>query len=258
MKLLFGRAFGRSRLEGRAARFLQNRSVLVWTCLAFLAGNCAAADDLLSRSRAAYAALTTYSDTGTVDAEFGNAPSPSRERHTFRTLFRAPRLLLFDFTKAANADRFVVWSDEETFHTWWKATGSVSSYPKGQGLSAFVNGSVPTQGTVDAITPWLFPKAGLTGTLTELVDMSEAGIESVDGRPCHKLVGKAQSVYGATGHVTNVRRVTLWIDTQSLLVRRIAEDAGEGKIVNRKTYTFEPKANPTLEPKQFAFAPPGR
>lgn len=235
-------------------------SKAVWALallLSALSGqSAAAADDVLARSRAAYAALTTYADTGTVDVEFGNAPGGSRERHTFRTFYRAPRQLLFDFVKANNADRFVVWSDDAAFRTWWKATGSTSTYPKGQGLSAFTNGSVPTVGALIAITPWLFPQSGLGGTLTEFADVRDAGTETVAGRPCHKLVGVARSVYGATGHVTNVRRTTVWIDAESLLVRKIVEDASEGKIINRKTYSFEPQANPKLDDGRFEFTPP--
>lgn len=235
-------------------------SMALWALalsFATLSGNSsAAADDLLVRSRAAYAALATYADAGSVDVEFGNAPGGSHERHTFRTFYRAPRSLFFDFTKANNADRFVVWSDDDAFRTWWKATGATSTYPKGQGLSAFTNGSVPTVGALIGITPWLFPKSGLTGTLTELADIRDAGTETIAGRPCRKLVGVARSVYGATGHVTNVRRTTVWIDTETLLVRRIVEDASEGKIINRKTYSFEPRANPKLDDSQFKFTPP--
>jgi outer membrane lipoprotein-sorting protein len=245
--------------SARAAHVVRTSFFVVPLCMAAVP-TCAraAAGDVLSRTRAAYAALTTYADTGTVDAEFGTAPSMGRERHSFRTLYRAPRGLLFDFTKANNADRFVLWSDDEAFRTWWKATNATSNYPKGQGLSAFVSGSVPTAGALIAITPWLFQKSGLTGTLTELADIADAGTETIGGRPCHKLVGSAQSIYGATGHVTNSRRVTLWIDTETLLVRRIFEDASEGKVVSRKTYTFEPTANPRLDDAQFKFAPPTR
>ncbi|MCC6869044.1 MAG: hypothetical protein IT522_09490 [Burkholderiales bacterium] len=222
------------------------------------AGGHAAADDILARSRATYAALASYADSGTIDAEFGTAAGLGREHHDFRTVFRGPRQLLFDFTKANHADRFVVWSDAEAFHTWWKATGSIANYPKGQGLSAFVTGSVPTLGALTMVTPWLFPKAGLVGILTELSDVTEAGSDTIAGHPCRKIVGTAQSVYGATGHVTNVRRVAVWIDVATLLVRRIAEDASEGQIVSRRTYTFDPQANPTIDEAQLRFVVPAR
>ncbi|MGE5089043.1 MAG: LolA family protein [Candidatus Levyibacteriota bacterium] len=234
------------------------RTAALLLAIAWSAGASAGAADVLARSRAVYAGLHAYSDTGTVVVEFGNAPTPSREQHAFRTWYRAPRLFRFDFTKANQADRYEVWSDEQVFRTWWKATGGTSTYPKGQGASAFTTGSVTTYGALTAIAPWLFSQAGLTGTLTELGDAADGGTEVVAGHPCHKIVGVARSVYGATGRTTNVRNTTVWIDAKTLLVRRILEDASEGRIVSRKTISFEPVADPPLEDVAFRFVPPAR
>src|SRR5579859_7314648 len=82
-----------------------------------------AADGVLEQSRSRYASLKSYADTGTVDYEFGPAASPLHERHTFTTRFRAPRHFYFDFVKQGNTDRFVVWSDDEAFHSWWQQPG---------------------------------------------------------------------------------------------------------------------------------------
>jgi outer membrane lipoprotein-sorting protein len=218
----------------------------------------AQADEILARTRAAYAALSSYEDTGTVDLEFGPAGNVGRERHTFTTSYRAPRHFYFDFTKYQKFDRYVVWSDEQSFHSWWQTTGVETAYPKGQGSTAIVIAASPTQNSIAQITPLLFPKAGLTGTLTEFGDVTIAGQESVDGRTCHKLTGIARSVYG-TKHVVNVRKTTVWIDAESFLVRRIVEDPPEGAPVGagmRVTTTFHPKANPPLEDRRFVFTVP--
>jgi hypothetical protein len=52
--------------------------------------------------------------------------------------------------------------------------------------------------------------------------------------------------------------MTVWIDAQTLLVRRVFEDTAEGtgSDANRFTTTFEPQANPTLDDARFAFTPP--
>jgi outer membrane lipoprotein-sorting protein len=205
-----------------------------------------------------YAALKTYSDTGAVDHEFGTTSPLSHEHHTFKTYYRAPRSFFFDFTKVGNIDRHVVWSDEQAFYTWWRATGATQSYPKGQGSSAFVTGAAHSVGSILVISPWLFSQAGLTGALTEFGDATLAGTETINGRPCHKLTGTGKSVYGATGHVSNVRAMTVWIDVDTLLVRRVLEDPtppGE-KVVSRTTTSFEPQANPTLDDAVFKFTPP--
>ena len=218
-----------------------------------------AKDDVFARTRAAYASLRSYADTGTVDEEIGSSAAPLRERHTFRTYYRAPRHFYFDFTKQENSDRFVVWSDDEAFHSWWQATGIAEVYPKGQGTAVFAIGGTPTLNALTQIAPLLFAQAGLTGTLTEFRDASAAGTEAVSGRPCYKLVGVARSVYGATGHVVNVRPTTVWVDVETALVRRVLEDAAEGTAagtLNRFTTTFEPQANPTLDDTRFRFTTP--
>lgn len=214
--------------------------------------------DALQSSRAVYAALHSYADTGTIDLEFGPAASPLHEHHTFTTLYRAPRRFYFDFKKEKGVDRFVVWSDEEAFHMWWQQPGLNETYGKGQGIAAFTNGTVPTSQTIMMVPPLLFPQAGLTGTLNEFGDVTATGTDVIEGHKCLKLTGTAKSVYQATQHVSNVRKTIIWIDADSLLVRKVFEEVqgGPATDVNRRTVTFEPQANPTLDDSRFTFAPP--
>ena len=216
-----------------------------------------AADGPLQRSRATYASLKSYADTGTVDFEFGPAASPIHERHRFTTYFRAPRHFYFDFVKQQNVDRFVVWADDEAFHSWWQQPGLTETYPKGQGSTAFVTGSVPTLHAITLVPALLFSQARLAGTLTEIVDPTSAGTEPINGRPCFKITGTAKSVYQASGHETNIRKTIVWIDTESLLVRRVFEEMQGGAAVNvsRTTTTIDPQANPTLDDSRFKFTP---
>lgn len=216
------------------------------------------ADAILQQTHAAYASLKTYADTGSVDLEFGPGGGIVREHHAFRTAYRAPRQFRFDFTKAGNADRYVVWGDGETFHSYWKSTGTVSDYPKGRGANAFIFGSAPTSAAILQLAPMLFPGAGLSGTMTEFGSAALAGTETIAGHPCYKLTGKAQAVYGATGHVTDVRPTTLWIDSQTSMVRRIFEDRTQGVFVNRTTTTFDPRPDAPVDEALFRFTPPGR
>jgi outer membrane lipoprotein-sorting protein len=230
---------------------------LLLSCLPALV--LAAEDDILSRSRATYASLRSYADTGTVEIEFGPVGGTIKERHAFSTSYRSPRLFHFDFTKHQKADRFVVWSDEQAFHTWWQTTGVETTFPKGQGSGAFLTATPLTKNAVTQIAPLLFSQAGLVGTLTEFGDASVVGTEIVGGRKCHKLVGIARSIYPATQRVVNVRKTTVWIDAETLLVRRVVEDAPKGTpagMVMRVTTTFQPQANPTLEDRRFTFVPP--
>lgn len=216
-----------------------------------------AAEDVFARSRAMYASLRSYADTGTVDIEYGSPVDPTREHHTFVTYYRAPRKFYFEFVKEHTVDRLVVWGDDVAFHGWWLATGNEVTYPKGQGTSAFVSSDYPTKGSISLISPMLFSKAGLVGTLTHFGDATDTGTDYVGGRPCHKLVGVARDVYGLTGRVVNVRKTTVWIDNETLLVRRVLEEGREppGRV-SRRMMTLLPHANPTIEEARFKFNVP--
>jgi hypothetical protein len=105
----------------------------------------------------------------------------------------------------------------------------------------------------------LWPDARLVSVLTEFGDAIAAGTEAVDGRPCHKLVGIAKSTYGQTGREVNARKVTVWVDVETLLVRKVFEDTPSGSArssVSRTTTTFRPHANPALGDSVFRFTPP--
>lgn len=216
------------------------------------------AAEVLAQSRAAYAALRSYADTGSVVNEFGSsAGQPLSERHRFRTLFRRPRSFVFDFLKKGG-DRYVVWSDDQAFHSWWKTTGVQYDYPKGQGAGAFSGGAAQTKGSLVMIPPLLFTGAGLVGPMTQFGDAEEDGREAVNGHDCIRLVGVAKDVY-PSGKEVNVRKVIVWIDAKSLLVRRVFEDTPRGSMamaVNRYITTVDPQVNPRLDDASFAFTPP--
>jgi outer membrane lipoprotein-sorting protein len=230
---------------------------IAYACL-LSASSPSAQEDILARSRAMYVALKSYADTGTVMYEYG---VNSVSRHTFKTYYRAPRHFYFDFTedKADGGSRMVIWCDGGDFQAWSSETGLHNVYPKGQGASAFINGSVFTLGANAQIPSLLFATAGLISTLGELADMTAAGTESIGARPAHKLAGIARSTYGQTGHVSNVRRTTVWIDAETLLMRKIFEDTPKGTVAGarrRITTTFEPQANPALDDSRFTFVVP--
>lgn len=240
------------------------RSVLAalgFTGAAIAAPALAAEEATLVKSRNAYAALKSYSDTGVIESEYreGNGAG-IRERHRFTTRFRQPRHFYFEFDEDAGAggEKLVVWSDDSFFYGWWSTTQVESQYPKGQGATAFVSSSHQTRGSILSIAPWLFPQAGLQGALTAFTDATPDGEEMIAGRKCYRLKGIQRTFY-ATGRALPTRRTTIWIDAETLLVRRIFEDTPSGRPashVSRTTTTFDPKPNPSLTDAQFKFAPP--
>lgn len=216
----------------------------------------AAAADIMAQTFAAYAALKSYADSGTVTDEYGSAEHPTDDTSRFRTLIRRPGRYFFEFLKHDNLDRGVIWAAADGLHVWYRSGASVTDYPVTNDTPAFNLNQYSTRSTITLIAPLFFFKARLTGTITELTDAKEVGSESIDGHPCHKIVGVAKQVYG-TGYESNARRTTVWVDEQTLLIRKIFEDwKSLPGTVNRRFTTFSPHANPTLDDAKFTFTPP--
>jgi outer membrane lipoprotein-sorting protein len=231
----------------------------------------ASAADILARSRATYAALTSYADSGEIRIEAGGpGGNPWEERHSFTTRYRAPRNFKFELTKKIG-ERIVIWCDGGDFQSWWSTTGTHTVYPKGRGHLAFGGASYPTRGAALQIAPLIFPLAGLQGALSGLFLQAEPadgveggvleleGTELLSGRRVHRISGDVGLGYARTGAVTSVRRTTVWIDAESHLVLKVVEETPSNHprgVVDRLTTTFEPVANPDLADDAFRFALP--
>ena len=211
------------------------------------------AESILQKSRDAYAQMKSYADTGVVLVEYGTS---SEDKHSFSTAFnRTPRHLLLEFNKQGG-DRYVIWADPDAFHTWWKTTGQKTDYPNPNNTPAISMSGATTVEVASKIPTLLYGKA-FESAMLKINDPELKGSEEVAGRRCDRISGQAFDVYAATGNKTNFRTVTVWIDTDSFLVRKMVEEfkAPPGQR-SRVTTTFEPRNNPTLDAGSFTFTPP--
>src|SRR5688572_28608103 len=110
------------RRYGVSARQLSAFIALLFTLTPAAAGaDALTADDVLRKSRAKYAALKSYADTGVIVSEYTVPAGPTLlERHTFTTYFSPPRQFFFDFKEDENAggDRMVLWMDDTQTNSW--------------------------------------------------------------------------------------------------------------------------------------------
>lgn len=213
--------------------------------------------DILRHVHATYAGLASYTDRGVVVSEYGTATAPAIDRFVFVTAFeRSPRHFLFDFRKA-QGDRYVIWGDPSAFHTWWKTTAVTTDYPNPNNVPALNLSDFPTTGSATKIPALLYPKAPIVGALANFVDPLLEGTEQIDGHRCYRIVGRTSDRYGQTGKETNLRRLTLWIDARSMLIRQVREER-EGPVngMSRVTTTFDPIANARVDEHRFQFTPP--
>jgi len=221
--------------------------------------------NLLQQSIARYAALTSYADTGTVVRE----SSGLVDSWKFKTQFQRPLNFRFDFQGVSSRSRDLVTDSSHNHIVLWMIQGELQTYnqymrshsvipPTGNQPAELLGASVATAGTSVLIPSLLYSKSNLPSTLRQIREAVDAGYETVGGHRCHKIVGKAAEYY-PSGKSTNVRQVTVWIDAETLLLRKIFEDTSEGipaGFYNRLTVTIEPVANPTLDEGSFRFTVP--
>jgi hypothetical protein len=224
-------------------------------------------EDALARTYAAYAALTSYADSGTVVVQAGGF----EHRYAFRTYFtRQPRNLLLDFRfvetaytsgfKIKDDQQNVIWMENGNLQTWNNRTQEHETYPEdgGRQVDALKSANYTTKGVSVLVPSLIYTKAGIASVVQATEEAVAAGTESIGGRPCLKVMGIERWRY-PSGQVTGVRPITLWIDAETYLIRKVFEDtpknAGHG-VIDRQTVTFEPQANPPLEASWFRFTVP--
>lgn len=226
-----------------------------------------AADDVLAKTRAAYAALASYGDSGTVlDENTGFT-----DRHTFRTLFTsAPGQLLIDYVAVASeyqdgnriplTTHEVLWMQNGNLQTWSSRTQSHETYPAdgGQQVNALKNAGYWTAGIAVLIPSLLYTKAGLPSPVLATEEAEADGFETVNGRRCFRILGVERYRY-PSGKETGVRAITLWIDAETYLIHKIVQDTPKSMprgSISRRTTTIKHQMNPKLEPAQFRFTVP--
>src|SRR5690242_12982391 len=146
------------------------------------------AGPILAQSKARYATLKSYDDTGSVVTVSRSPGAPANvERISFATAYVMPRQFLFESRKASNGERVAVWANNGDFNSWWSATKQHQDYPKGQGEMAFANNSYPTSGAVIQIASLIFASAQLQSPLAQFSEPKAAGVENLNNHPCFKI-----------------------------------------------------------------------
>ena len=140
-----------------------------------------------------------------------------------------------------------------------KTTGQQTDYPDPDNAGAFSLSASSTTGAAMKISTLLYGKSQLAAAMLNIADPVLDGSDVIDGHLCHRITGKMSDTYAASGHEVNMRKASVWIDADSLFVRKFVEEwkplPGQR---NRIITTFAPQANPALQEARFKFTPPGR
>lgn len=221
---------------------------------------------IVDRMVAVYADLDSYRDTGEVVTVFHTDTGKWTDVVRFTTLFSRdgsgpafptfPRgttddgarepLFRFEFRhKAGRAGPwhdYVVWADGTAIRSWWDIHGRVERHGR---ISEAIATPMGVSGMSSGNVPGLL--FGTLSPLLNLTDISDEGVETVDGEPCHKL---RATPYGSG------ESWTLWIDRRTYLLRRvqIVRRPDDAEVV--ATTTYFPETDVRIDPEAFGFEPP--
>ena len=225
------------------------------------------ANEVLGKMRAAYAALTSYADSGTVlDESVGYT-----DRSTFRILYtREPNNLFIEFrglgsdyksgVRVPSNAHIVLWMENGELQTWSSESQAHETYPRaaGQQVNAVKNAGIYTRDISVLIPSHLYTSAGLASPVHAAEEVEADGFETVNGRKCYRLLGIERWRY-PSGQVTGVRPITIWIDAETYLIHKVFQDTPKGyprNEISRRTTTIKHRANPKLTPAQFRYTVP--
>ena len=225
----------------------------------------------LTKAIAYYATLTSYADSGTVTVDTGATVDKARFTTYFR---RASRDLFFDFQSLSSVTVKTGYTIDMRGHRVLLSMfrGAMQTYQvptpqplrqigsdAGAQVRALSGISHPTSGAAIMIPSLLYSQARLPSAILQIEQAAVAGVEAINGRPCHKVSGTAAAYY-PSGKRTGIGPVTVWIDTETQLVRRVIEDTpegyGDGKATLRITFDYQPQANPAIDDARFQFKAP--
>jgi hypothetical protein len=225
------------------------------------------ANEVLAKTRAAYEALTSYADSGTVLEE----SSGFTDRSTFRTFFtREPNNLFIEFRGVASEYKIgnrvpltahvVLWMENGELQTWSSASQAHETYPRaeGQQVNAVRGAAHFTSGISVLVPSHLYGEAGLASAVHATEDVEVDGLETVNGRKCYRLLGVERWRY-PSGQETGVRAITIWVDAETYLIHKVFQDTPKGyprNEISRRTTTIKHRANPKLAPEQFRYTVP--
>ena len=193
---------------------------------------------IVARMATVYASASSYRDEGKI-------VSANALDRSFATVFERPTRFRFEFNRPEYTPkgqrrelRIAIWrSSPGQSQNWWSITGVPPAATMGMSI-AYATGV--SHGASHTIPRLLMGEevGGFTLANDSWLDSTPPREESINGRACYRI----------SGGYANSDKITLWIDKESFLIRRL-DSLGD-------TTTYSPQLNVRIDPAVFQFQPP--
>lgn len=199
------------------------------------------AHEVLHQMAQTYASCKTYQDIGTVTDTYNASKGNSWNSTThFRTAFARPLHFRFEFISGDNRlgdnTHYIMWTSNDQVYTWWTVEPKVK---KEESISLAIAGATGiSSGSAHTVPRLLLPNKVSGWVLTNLQNPSLMLTETVDSRVCYKIDSHDRG-----------RMVSVWIDKQNHLIRKIVETTPDIDVIS--TTIYKPKLNKDIPVKAF-------
>lgn len=225
-----------------------------------------------------YATCATYRDSGKSITRFvTDNRRPYSSIKPFATAFIRPDRFRFEYrSRHGDAeddwDRYIIWSDGRTVSTWWDVRPGVE---RQESLSLAVAAATGVSGgTAHTVSSLLFANQDYGRRLTDLVEVRSLEDEHLDGGSCYRLKGQFEPtplspeeeqerrerhmrITGRPPEHGEESPLTLWIDRESLLLRRLEEGSRFDTFRTEKVTYYDSQTDVSID-EQFEFDPPAQ
>lgn len=201
---------------------------------------------VLDRMSSVYANCKTYQDSGVVKVLFVRDGGNHETERPFTTAFVRNDRFRYEFKDLVGSDhyyRYLIWSDGKDVRSWWDVKPGID---KPSSLNSALNDADGVSGgSARTIPAFLLPRQ-VWPHLGDTIITVQLDDANLDGIECFRVTGKYAN-----------NPITLWIDKQSYLIRRIDQRMKVEDFIAETTTTYTPVMDGDVEEKLLKFDPPG-
>jgi len=199
----------------------------------------AKADKLIEQVAEVYRTAKSYRDSGVI-IEYEKDGDTERERLKFKTAFVRPDRFRFEWAEPwpiGGTARRVVWSNEKETKTWWQIPLGRDFEDNDRSLGMAIAGATGVSHAAAHTIPALLIFSDVGGrTILDLVRPRIERDTTLEDRPVWVVAGIFADYY--VMHV--------YVDKESLLIRRIDDSQREDHGLLDRTTTYSPELDPKV------------
>ena len=202
------------------------------------------AQDVLDRLAKVNAGCNTYRDTGVVKTVFVEATGSWAVEKPFTTAFVRPDRFRFQYaeTRGGLDHRFIVWRKGDEIRAWWTVK---PGFEKRDSLELALAGATGVSGgSAHTVPALLLPNEVGGRRLTDIAEATRAEDATIDTVNYFRIRGTFGDV-----------PMTLWIDKNTFLVRRIDSTKTIGNFSTEETTTYDPVIDDEIPDESLEFDP---